>query len=69
MPKTTLQWCSQTELNNATQNDMLVTALQNSLGFTYLQLRLQFSKAKSNNDNSDDMIRFNDIKLIVNYTS
>jgi len=69
MIKASLQWCSQAELNNPTQNDMLKNALQNSLGFNYLQLRVQFSRDLSNNNNVADMVRFGNIKLTVNYTT
>ncbi len=66
--KTSLQWCSLAELNSSTKSDMLKKAVQQRLGSGYFQMRLQFSKTKSNHDNVSDMVRLGDVTLKVDYT-
>ncbi len=67
-------WCKTSELDAVTVENHVKDQLQNELGNTRLQFRLQFTDKHHDGDGSADMVRFyNDnvhfIKLIVSYYS
>ena len=60
-------WCDSGSLSTASSNDALKNHLQSILGSSELQLRLQFS-SETDSDATDDMVRFTNPKLIIEYT-
>ncbi len=63
-----LRWCSAQELQQVVEDDDVKGALQDALGDSRFQLRLQFNQTKSNNDGVADMVRLGSPRLIVSYT-
>lgn len=61
------RWCSAADLQTAAADSDYVTAIQNKLGDTRFQIRLQFNDTETNNDANADMVRFGSLKLIVTY--
>ncbi len=64
-----LRWCHASELNTVQADEDVRQALQQSLGSSRFQLRLQFNDKQSNNDGKADMVRLGTPKLIVTYTA
>ena len=63
-----VRWCSTAELSSPSEEPDVASALQNALGNSRFQLRLQF-KSETNNDGTADMVRFTSPKLIVTYST
>lgn len=61
------RWCSSGELQTIAVDDDFKSALQNAVGDSRFQIRLQFNDKTSDNDNNGDMVRFGTIKLHVTY--
>ena len=61
------RWCSAAELQTVAIDDDFKNELQNKLGDTRFQIRLQFNDKTSDNDNTGDMVRFGTLKLHVTY--
>jgi len=61
------RWCSAAELQTVAIDDDFKSELQNKLGDTRFQIRLQFNDKTSDNDNTGDMVRFGTLKLHVTY--
>jgi len=62
-----VKWCTSAQLTAITVEEKVKTALQNRLGNTYFQLRLQFTDKESNGDNGIDSLGFNEMKLMIKY--
>jgi hypothetical protein len=67
-------WCTSSQLDTISVENHVKDQLQNELGSTRLQFRLQFSDKHDDGNSTTDMIRFNNdnvhfIKLIVSYAS
>jgi len=61
------RWCSSAELQTVAADDDFKTAIQNALGGSRFQIRLQFNDTLSDNDNTGDMVRFGTLTLHVTY--
>ncbi|MEW5828315.1 MAG: NBR1-Ig-like domain-containing protein [Chloroflexota bacterium] len=63
-----VRWCSTAELSSASEEPDVASAIQNALGDSRFQLRLQFN-GSTNSDGIADMVRFGAVKLIVTYST
>ncbi|HET6846233.1 MAG TPA: NBR1-Ig-like domain-containing protein [Anaerolineales bacterium] len=63
------RWCSTAELDAASEQADMKTALQGKLGSSRFQVRIQFRPPLTNNDGVGDVIRLGDVKLVVTYTT
>jgi len=63
-----LRWCSTSDLNSVQVSDDLKDDVQNNLGASRFQLRLQFNEHESDGDNVEDMVRFGSPQLLISYT-
>lgn len=61
------RWCTAAELQTVAVDDDFKSELQNKLGDTRFQIRLQFNDRTSDNDNTGDMVRFGSMTLHVTY--
>jgi hypothetical protein len=61
------RWCSSAALQTVEVDEDFKNALQDKLGDTRFQIRLQFNEMTSDNDNTGDMVRFGDLVLHVTY--
>lgn len=61
------RWCSSAELQTVAADADFKTAIQNALGGSRFQIRLQFNDKVSDNDNTGDMVRFGTLTLHVTY--
>ncbi len=61
------RWCSSAELQTVAADDDFKTAIQNALGGSRFQIRLQFNDTLTDNDNTGDMVRFGTLTLHVTY--
>jgi hypothetical protein len=62
------QWCSSAELDTSAEQTAMKSAMQSKLGGSRFQLRLQFRPPLTNGDAVGDVIRLDDVKLVVTYT-
>jgi len=62
-----VRWCGAAELGSTFEDDGMKTAVQNAVGDSRLQMRLQFRVPTTNNNGVADVVRFGTIKLIVTY--
>lgn len=61
------RWCSAAELSSAFEDNNMKAAVQNAVGSSRLQLRVQFRVPTTNSNGIADMIRFGTVKLIITY--
>jgi len=64
-----LRWCSTSALNTAQVSVDLKEDIQNSLGASRFQLRLQFNEDESDGDGVADMVRLESPKLLLTFTA
>lgn len=62
-----LRWCGSGELNSSFEDADMIDVVQDRVGTSRLQLRLQFRVPTTNNNGVADMIRFGDITLTITY--
>lgn len=62
------KWCSDPELSSPLKSKNLASVLQNKLGKSRFQIRLQFDKNTDNNNQADDIV-VRSPKIIVAYTA
>lgn len=61
------RWCGAGELSSVFEDAAMKSVVQNAVGASRLQLRLQFRTPTTNNNGVADMIRFGTVKLTVTY--
>ncbi len=62
-----MRWCNAGELDIAGADEDVRVEVQNALGNTYVEYRLQFNEIETNNDAIDDLIRFGTVSLKITY--
>jgi hypothetical protein len=61
------RWCGAAELSSVFEDAGMKSAVQNAVGSSRLQLRIQFRMPTTNNNGVADMVRFGTVKLTVTY--
>jgi Ig-like domain from next to BRCA1 gene len=61
------KWCGDAELNSVFESTDMKGVVQNAVGHSRLQLRLQFRAPTTNSDGIADTIRLGPVKLTVTY--
>lgn len=61
------RWCGAAELSSIFEDAGMKTAVQNAVGTSRLQLRIQFRTPTTNGNATADVIRFGTVKLTVTY--
>ena len=61
------RWCGAGELSSVFEDAAMKSVVQNAVGTSRLQLRIQFRTPTTNNNGVADMIRFGTVKLTVTY--
>lgn len=61
------RWCSSAELQTIAADPDFKSTMQSQLGDSRFQIRLHFNDKLSDNDNTDDMVRFGAMILHVTY--
>jgi hypothetical protein len=62
-----MKWCNSAELGVAVADEDVKSEVQNALGNTYIEYRLQFNETETNNDSIDDLVRFGTVALKITY--
>lgn len=62
-----MKWCDSDQLSISAADEDVKSDLQNAIGNTYLEYRLQFNDTETNNDGNMDMVRFGTVSLKVTY--
>lgn len=62
-----LRWCGAGELSSQFESTDMKTLVQNAVGSSRLQLRIQFKSPNPNGNATADTVRFGSVRLIVTY--
>jgi hypothetical protein len=62
-----LRFCGTGDLNTVGEDADMIAVVQNRVGTTRLQLRMQFRTPTSNGNGVADMVRLGEVKLTVTY--